>query len=198
MHTRNIVIVALTGFAALALPARADTTIKSEDASIELTVPNGWRQTKAVSPAVQLQATDGRAIILIRVVPKEDYRDLKSFADVGSTKVLKSLTDAEPKFEDIQVNGNPAIRVSAEGTQSNGLRRGFIMTFIDTNGMFVDVIGIANASAFKTEQQTMMDMAGRVKVVAAGGTAPTAQTPTAPAAATPPPGRQPPPARQPR
>jgi hypothetical protein len=77
------------------------------------------------------------------------------------------------------------------------------MTFIDTDGMFVEVIGIANASAFKTEQQTIADMAGKVKVLAAAG--PTAQTPlrpgspppaTTPPAATPP-AAAPPAARQP-
>lgn len=52
MDTKSIVIVALAGFIAFASPARADTTIKSDDASVELTVPNGWRQTKTAAPAI--------------------------------------------------------------------------------------------------------------------------------------------------
>jgi hypothetical protein len=203
MDTRSIVVVALAGLVAFALPARADSTIKSDNASVELTVPNGWRQTKPLSPAIQIQATNGRAVILVRVASKEDYKDLKSFAQVVSSRFTKDLTDAEPKFEDVQVNGNTAIRVSAEGTQSNGMRRGYIMTFIDTDGMFVQVVGIASASAFQAEQKTMADMAGRVKVLAATGAGPTPQTPaaTAPAGNTAPatpPGRQLPTGRQPR
>jgi hypothetical protein len=197
--TPRSIVAALAVLVAFALPALADTTIKSDDASVELTVPNGWRQTKSTFPAIQIQVTNGRAFILVWAVSKEDYKDLKSFAQVGSSKLLGKLTDAEPKFEDVQVNGKPAIRVSAEGTLSSGVRRGYIMTFLDTDGMFVDVTGIANASAFKAEQQTLVDMAGHVKVLAAAGTAPAAQAPagTPPAGGTPP-GRQPPAARPPR
>src|SRR5208282_1620667 len=202
MDMRSIVMVALAGLAAFALPARADTTIKSDDASVELTVPNGWRQTKTAAPAIQIQVTNGRSVVLVRVVPKEDYKDLKSFAQVGSSRFIKNLPDAEPKTEDVQVNGKPAIRVTAEGTQANGVRRGFVMTFVDADGMFVDVTGVAGASAFKAEQQIMADMAGRVKILAAAGAAPTEQKPaTAPPAgnapaATPPGG--PPSGRAPR
>jgi hypothetical protein len=95
--------------------------------------------------------------------------------------------------------------VSAEGTEINGKRRGFVITFIDAGGMYVEVIGIANASAFGAEQQTMADLAGRVKVLAAAGTGPAAQAPAAapapvtpPPASTSPPSKQPPVARSPR
>ena len=141
--------------------------------------------------------TDGRAAVLVRVAPKEDFKDLKSFTQVSSTRFTKNLTDAEPKFEDVQINGKPAIRVSAEGTQANGVRRGFVMTFFETDGMFVEIIGIANASAFKTEQQIMADMAGHVKILAAAGAAPAAPSP-APRAGTTPPAAQPPTGRPPR
>jgi hypothetical protein len=205
MHTRKVALAVLAGFVALASPAHADTTIKSDDSSVEITVPNGWRQTKTVSPKIQIQATNGRAVILVRVAAKEDYRDFKSFAAVGSERFVKKFVDAEPKTEDVQVNGSPAIRVSAEGTEINGKRRGFVITFIDAGGMYVEVIGIANASAFGAEQQTMADLAGRVKVLAAAGTGPAAQAPAAapapvtpPPASTSPPSKQPPVARSPR
>ncbi len=178
MRTTFIAAVA-AGLLTLALPAYADTTIKSDDASVELTVPNGWRQTKTAVPAIKIQATDGRAAVLVRVASKEDYKDLKSFAEHASSRFTKNLTDAEPKFEDVQINGKPAIRVSAEGTQSNGVRRGFVMTFIDTDGMFVEVVGIANASVFRTEQQAITDMASRIKILAVAGAPPPAQTPSA-------------------
>jgi hypothetical protein len=199
MDTRSIVMVAFAGLVAFALPARADTTIKSDDASVELTVPNGWRQTKTTVPAIQIEATDGRALVLVRVAQKEDFKDLRSFAQVGSAKLTKGLTDADPKFEDLQVNGKPAIRVSALGTQANGVRRGFVLTFIDTDGVFVNVIGIANASAFKAEEPTLVDMAGRVKILTAAAGAPPRANNTPPAAppVTPPPAPQPPSGRQP-
>jgi len=194
MDTKSIIMMALAGLVAFALPARADTTIKCDDASVEITVPNGWQQAKPLSPAIQIQTTNGRAVVLVMAASKEDFKDLKSFADVSSARFMSKLTDTEPKTEDIQINGKPAIRVSAEGTQSNGQRRGFVMTFLDTDGMFVGVIGVANASAFKTEQQTMADMAGRVKVLAAATQAPPPAPNTPPAT---PPSPQPPTGRQP-
>lgn len=191
MNAGSLVTVVLAGFVAFASPARADTTIKSDDSSVELTVPNGWRQTKTASPSVQIQVTNGRAVVLVRVAQKEDFKDLKSFAQVGSQRFIKNLTDAEPKTEDVQVNGKPAIRVSAEGTQVNGMRRGLVMTFIDTDGVYVEVLGIAAASAFKTEEKTLVDIAGKVKVLtAAAAPAPAAPRPGNPPAA-PPSGRQP-------
>jgi len=202
MNTMRVVLVALSGLMAFALPARADTTLKSEDATVELTVPNGWRQTKVLAPSIAIQATDGKALVMVWVVPKEDYKDLKAFAQLGSAKLLEKFVDVEPKFEDLQVNGKPAMRVMAEGMQSNGIRRGFVMTFLDTDGMFINVAGVANASAFKTEQQILEDMAGRVKILSAAAAPqpPAAAAPATPPAAPPatPPARQPPPGRQPR
>jgi len=196
MDAKGILMLTLAGFAVLPLPARADMTIKSDDGSVEITVPNGWRQTKAALPNIQIQATNGRATVFVRTVAKADYRDLQSFAAVTASRFMKRFVDAEPKTEDVQVNGKAAIRVSAEGTQENGVRRGAILTFIDAGGWFVEVLGIANASAFGAEKQEIADMAGRVKVLAAAGAAPPAQT--APPAPSAPPGRQPPSARPPR
>jgi hypothetical protein len=79
------------------------------------------------------------------------------------------------------------------------VRRGFVMTFFDTDGVFVDVIGIANASNFKAEEAAMVDMASRVKILAAAAGAPPRASNTPPAAQppAPPAAPQPPSARQP-
>lgn len=45
-------MLALVGLVAYAMPAAADTTLKSDNSSVELTVPNGWRQTKTAAPAI--------------------------------------------------------------------------------------------------------------------------------------------------
>lgn len=195
-------VFAVTAFAAIlasvSLPARADSTIKSEDSSVEITVPNGWRQTKAANPKIQIEATNGRAVIVVRVASKEDYKDLKSFATVGSSRFLKRFVDADPKTEDIQVNGNPAIRISAQGTQDNGQRRGCVLTFIDAGPSFLEVMGIANASSFATEQQIMGDLAGKVKVLAAAGAQTAQPAATHPATTNPAMTAKPPPGRTPR
>ena len=189
-------VLALIVISALAGPASADTTLKSEDGTVQLTVPNGWREGKPLGPSVKLQATNTRgALVLVRVVSKEDFKDLKSFANVGLERVKKNMPDAEPKTEDIQINSKPAIRIIVEGTQANGQRRGMLMTFFETDGNFVDVVTMANASVFKADQQTLAGLASQVKILGSSEAAAPAAAPAAPAAA---PSGKPPSPRAPR
>ncbi len=166
-----------------------------------MTIPNGWREGKPTTSAVKLQAVNAvGAMVLVRVVSKEDFRDFKSFANVGVEFFKKAMPDAELKTEDIQINNKPAIRVSMEGTQSNGQRRGVLLTFFETDANYVDVIGIANASVFKTEEQELAGFAGKVRILAASdAAAPAATQPQTPPTPTPGPtaGGKPPTTRPP-
>jgi hypothetical protein len=187
-------VVAAMMTVVIALPARADTTIKSHDGTVELTVPNGWREGKPFGPAIKVVARSSRGgIVFVRLVSKEDFKDLKSVVNASVARLKKNMPGAEPKMEDIQVNNKPAIRVSIEGTQANGQRRGFLLTFFESGANYVDVAAMAKASAFKLEAQEFALMASRVKIVGTSGAA----TPTTPPAAATPSG-PPPTARQPR
>lgn len=186
----RIALVALVAaVAAFVQSARADTTIKSEDGSVQITVPNGWHEGKPLGPSIKIQAHSARgALVLVRVVSKEDFKDLKSFANVGLERFKKNMPDAEPKVEDTQVNNKPAIRITLEGTQANGQRRGILLTFFESDGNYVDVVTMANASVYKTEEQVLAGLAGQVKILAtpdAAAAAPAAAPPPA-APATPP------------
>jgi hypothetical protein len=176
---------------AFAMAAQADT-LKSKDGTLQLTVPNGWRESTPLGPAIKIQATSGRgAVVMVRTVPKEDFVDFKSFANAGVARLKKNMPDAEPKLEDIKINGMPSIRVSFIGTQANGLRKGYILTFLDVDGMFIDVITSAHASAFEAEKQAMEGMAAQLKVVAGTTTASPPVASPAPAAPGPPTPRAP-------
>jgi hypothetical protein len=186
---------------AFALPARADITLKSQDGTLELTVPNGWREAKPAGPAIKIQAMSGRgSIVMVRVVSREDFTDFKSFANAGVERLKRNMPDADAKVEDIQINGKPAIRAHIEGTQANGRKRGFLLTFLEADGIFIDVITSANASVFKAEEEALAGLASQLKISTASATP--APAPAAPAApATPPaapPAKQAPPARAPR
>ena len=134
------------------------------------------------------------ALVLVRVVPKEDFKDLKSFANVAMERLKKNMPDVEPKMEDIQVNNQPAIRISMEGTQANGQRKGFLLTFFEINGSYIDVVTTANASVFKSEEPTLAGLAAQVKV-SATSEAPAPAATTNPAAK---PSGSPPATRSPR
>lgn len=199
MISRIVLIVTTVVAGALALPASADTTIKSPDGTVQITVPNGWREGKPSGPAIQVQAVSGRgAIVFVIVVSKEDYKDLKSFANIRMERLKGNMPDAAPKMEDIQLNNKPAIRVSLEGTQANGQRRGYIVTFFETDANYVDVTALAKMSVFKAEEETLAGLASQVKILASPSAATPAAAPTtapAPAAA---PGAKPPAVRPPR
>jgi hypothetical protein len=194
MVNRIALVVAVVLTAAFAQSASADTTIKSKDGSVELTVPNGWREGKPFGPAIKLVAMSARGgLVFVRLVSKEDFRDLKSVVNASVERLKKNMPDAEPKLEDIKVNNKPAIRVSIEGTQANGQRRGFLLTFFESDANYVDVAAMAKASAFKREMPEFAAMASRVKILGSSTAAP----PTTPPSAAPPSGR-PPASRQPR
>jgi len=153
-----------------------------------LTLPNGWREGKPPGPAIKIQAVSSRgALVLVRVVPKEDFRDIKAFAEVSLEHVKKRLPDSEPKTEDIQINGKPAIRITLEGTQENGQRRGYVITCFESDANFVNVMGTASESVFKSEESTLAELANQVKILPAAATAAPAQTPppAAPSSKTP-------------
>jgi len=182
---------------ALAGPAFADTTIKSADGTVQITVPNGWREGKPFGPNIKVQASSARGgLVLVRVVSKEDFKDLKSFANVALERLKKNMPDVEPKTEEIQINNKPAIRITLEGTQANGQRRGYLITFFEADGSYVDVVTMAAASAFKTEEAVFAGLASQVKVLAAPEAAAPAAAP--PAQPTAPPAGKPPATRPPR
>ena len=111
------------------------------------------------------------------------------------------MPDAEPKTEDIQINNQPAIRITMEGTQANGQRRGYLLTFFEAAGNYVDVVAMANASAFKAEEVVFAGLASQVKLLASpDAAAPAAAAPPTPATApaAPAAAAKPPAARAPR
>jgi hypothetical protein len=182
MIDRIFLVALVAAVASVTQPAFADTTIKSEDGGVQITVPNGWREGKPVAPAIKIQAHSARgALVLVRVVAKEDFKDLKSFANIGLERFKKNMPDAEPKVEDLQINNKPAIRITLEGTQANGQRRGILLTFFETDGNYVDVVTMANESVFKTEEPVLAGLASQVKILATPDAA--AATPAAPPAA---------------
>lgn len=182
----RFVLAAVVVFATLVGPAHADVTIKSADGTVQITLPNGWREGKPFGPNIKLQAASGRGgLVLIRVASKEDFKDLKSFANVALERLKRNMPDAEPKTEDIQINNKPAIRITIEGTQANGQRRGYLITFFEADGSYVDVMTMAATSVFKTDEPIFAGLANQVKILASPEAAPPAAA-TAPVQTTPP------------
>jgi hypothetical protein len=196
MSTRfTIAAMAAMAFAAVfAQPAHADVTFKSQDGNLELTLPNGWHEAKGGSEAA-IHVASHAVRVTVREHPKEDFKDIKAVATFLSERLKKRFTDAEPKFEDIQVNGKPAIRVDLEGTEPSGMRVGYLITVFDADAMYVSIAGTGSASAFAKQKELLQGLGNQLKVTASAAPAAApppvnaapAAAPQPPAAAAPPP-----------
>jgi len=150
--------------AAFSPPAYADMTVKSQDGTMELALPNGWHEVKPEGPASKIVAADGKGSrVVVRTYPKEDFKDAKTAANFAIEK-LKLLDNDGAKSEDVQVNGKPAVRLNLTGTQSSGMRAGFVITVFENGDMYVDVMGKSDASAFAKQAQLLGDFANQLKI----------------------------------
>jgi hypothetical protein len=163
----TVFAVATIGLLALVQPVRADITFKSQDGTLEITLPNGWHEAKQGGPEVKIHVAGQGTRVTVRAHPKEDFKDIKSVANFLAERLKKRFTDAEPKFEDVQVKGKPAIRVILEGTEPSGVKVGYLITVIDAGSMYVSVVGTGNASAFARQKPVLEDLANQLKVTAA-------------------------------
>jgi hypothetical protein len=204
MSIRSIMAAAATMalVAAFAQPVRADITFKSQDGTLEITVPNGWHEAKQGGPEAKIHVAGQGTRVTVRTHAKEDFKDMRAVAVFLSERLKKKFTDAEPKFEDVQVNGKPAIRVDLEGTEPSGVRVGYLLTIVEADTMYVSITGTGNASAFARQKPVLEDLPNQLKVTTTASAAPPAATPPAaaspaPAASATPPAAAPAPATAP-
>jgi hypothetical protein len=178
---------AVTAVAAMALvaifaqAARADVTFKSQDGTLEITLPNGWHEAKQGGPEAKIHVAGQGTRVTIREHAKEDFKDIKAVANFLSERLKKRFTDVEPKFSDVQVNGKPAVRVELEGTEPSGVKVGYLITVVETDKTYISIAGTGNASAFAKQKQLLSDLPSQLKVTASA--APAAAAPPAAAAA---------------
>ena len=175
-----IVVVGAIGLAAAFVQAaHADVTFKSQDGALEITLPNGWHEAKQSGPEAKIHVAGQGTRVTVREHAKEDFKDIKAVATFLADRLKKRFTDAEPKFEDVQVNGKPAVRMELEGTEPSGVRVGYLITVIDSDKTYISIMGTGNASAFAKHKQLLSDLANQLKVTTASATPPAATPPAA-------------------
>ncbi len=154
---------------------------KSLEGSLQLALPNGWHDVKPEGESTMIAATNGKgARVVVRVYPKEDFRDTRAFATFAVTK-LKLSDISGFKKDDIQINGNTGVQLSVVGTASNQMRVGYLITIIEREGLYVEVIGRTDAYSFANETPVLGAFASALKF-----TSSTAPTPPPATAAKPP------------
>jgi hypothetical protein len=187
MMKTSLRLAALAAMALAPFSAYADMTVRSSDGSMELALPNGWHDVKPEGESAKIAATDGHGTrLVVRVYPKEDFKDAKAVADFA-VKKLKLADNDGVKTEDIQIDGKPAVRMTIVGTRASEKRAGFLITIIDAGSQYIEVQGATDASSFAKETPVLQALAGALKV-----TPPAETAAPAPAAAPPKPAVKPP------
>jgi hypothetical protein len=178
MMKTSLRLAALAAVALVSLPAYADMTVKSSDGSMELALPNGWHDVKPDGASTKIAATDGKGSrVVVRVYPKDDFKDVKALADFAVNKL--KLTDNDGvKTEDIQIGGKPAVRISVVGTASNEMRAGYLITILEGETTYVEVMGRTDASSITKETPVFGNFATALKIVSPGAAAAPAPAPT--------------------
>jgi hypothetical protein len=166
------------------IPSRAptpDVTAKSSEGSLQLALPKGWRDVKPEGESTKIAVTNGKgARVVVRVYPKEDFKDAKAFANFTVTKLKLSDTSGVTK-EDIDINGKAAVRLSVVGTASNNMRVGYLITIFEDEHDYVEVVGRTDAYSFPRETPVLGAIASALKF-----TFPTLPSPPSAAEAKPP------------
>jgi hypothetical protein len=180
MMKTSLRLAALAAVALVSLPAYADMTAKSSDGSVELALPNGWHDVKPDGASTRIAATNGKGSrVVVRIYPKDDFKDAKALADFSVNKLKLSDNDGV-KTEDLQIGGKPAVRISVVGTASNQMRAGYLITILESEGSYVEVMGRTDASSFAKETPVLGAFATALKIMPAA--APTPAPAPAPAA----------------
>ena len=156
--------------AAFVQAAHADVTFKSQDGTLEITLPNGWHEAKQGGPEAKIHVAGQGTRVTIREHAKEDFKDIKAVANFLAERLKKRFTDVEPKFSDVQVNGKPAVRVELEGTEPSGVKVGYLITIVDSGKSYISIAGTGNASAFAKHKQLLSDLPNQLKVTSGART----------------------------
>ena len=158
-------MIALALVAGFGVAAHADVVVKSQDGSMELTLPSGWKEVPPRGPNTKLQASDGHgASIAVSAQAKEDFKDLEAFTNFVIEKMKKTLPGAEAKVETVQIDGKPAKRMTMSGTLANGQNASVVVTCMEAGSQFLRVMVHASASNFARQGPVLIGLANQIKV----------------------------------
>ena len=140
-----------------------DLKAKSSEESLQLALPNGWHDVRPEGVSTRIAATDGKGSrVVVRVYPKEDFKDANAFTSFAVAK-LKLSDNNGVKRDDIQIDDNTAVRLSVVGTASDEMRVGYLITIIETAGIYIEVIGRTDAYSFAKESPVLGAFARALK-----------------------------------
>ncbi|MDQ4149826.1 MAG: hypothetical protein M3164_07560, partial [Actinomycetota bacterium] len=143
-----LTLLALTGCGGEAdrgatTPNALTKTIRSEDGTLEMRVPEPWREDRSLNAQADLQASQRaqEAYVVVIGDSKQAFggRTLNDFAQIARENFLRGVTDAtvsEPT--QMTLGGRPAIRFDIQGTAED-VRVSYLYTLAETESRYLQI-----------------------------------------------------------
>jgi hypothetical protein len=153
----------------LASVAYAGPLLTGADGNVELQLPDGWNAETPDQPG-WLKGSNKNLYVLVISENKQDFADIKAYGELVSKQMVKRLQDGEASApQEATVGGRPALRYEIFGTISNGLRIGYLLTVVETEHRFSQVLGWTLRSEFTDRKSDLGDLATGLREAAADG-----------------------------
>jgi len=144
------------------------TVLTSRDGRIKLQVPDGYAERTPPKAVISLEAVNEAESSTILVISESQtqFDSLQAYGEIVRQMMIDKLKDAQVDAgQKLQVSGNPAIRYEITGISSGGLRMAFLLTIIQTDTRFTQVIGSCIRSAFSDRKQEFENITATMKEV---------------------------------
>jgi hypothetical protein len=151
-------------FISLTFIARAAAeTLTGADGHIELQLPDGWHGQTPDQPG-WLKASNQNRYVLVISENKDDFVDINAYGELVTKQMVKRLQGGEASApQQITVGGRPALRYDIFGTIDNGLRIGYLLTVVETQHRFSQVLGWTLRSEFDTHKDELGALANGLR-----------------------------------
>jgi hypothetical protein len=144
--------------------------LTSRDGRIQLHVPDGYSERTPPKAVISLEALNyaESATILVISEGQSQFDSLQAYGEIIRQMMLDKLKDAQSDSGiKLQISGNPAIRYEITGISSGGLRMGFLVTIIQTETRFTQVIGSCVRAQFSDRKDEFAKIAATLKEIPA-------------------------------
>ena len=168
-----LILIALASFAGAQSAAFAEeeehppNIMRSKDGRIQIgiAIQLHWKKSPSKS-TIHIQAVDEAKSSTVIVISENQSRfdGLEQYSRIVREKMCQNLRDPQAdRGEKIEVAGHSAVRFEITGISSNGLRMGFLLTIIQTETRFNQVIGCCLRTRFADRKDEFVKIAANLK-----------------------------------
>ena len=148
------------------LSARAGETLTSKDGRVQIQLPEGYSEKTPPKPTIKIEAVDGGAGATLLVISEnqKDFASLAEYGEIVRGQMMERLKDPQGNAgEKLEIGDHPAIRYEITGISSNGMRMAFLVTVIQTETRFNQVVGSCMRVNFADHKADFVKVAETLK-----------------------------------